>query len=249
LIQITVIKLYDYGKWTLTLGQDREHQLQMFQASLYNEAQKLFSVKNSLVFLNRSDELFAVTNKLNLEDHLLIQKKLRTIFNNPLSMSIGYSKNPFDANIHAFESEQAHIILNQDYMIYGSINTTTNNDDVTIIHFDIEDFTSVKKKQTPYETSSLIFELYHVMSKFFMKQKSLSFFMGGDNFMVLSHSDYKKQASEFINMIRQKYELILNCGIGKGSTARDAAKHATQSLDMIRTIRNSGEKKPSIYEF
>lgn len=248
MIQITVIKLYDYGKWTLTFGQDREHELQMFQASLYKETQKLFSERNSLVFSNRFDELFAVTNKLNLNEHLYIQKKLRTIFNNPLSMFIGYGETPFDANAHAFEGEKSRTILNQDYMIYGFINDTNNNDNVVIIHFDVEDFTSLKKKQTPYETSSIIFDLYHTMSRFFLQQKSLSFFLGGDNFMVLSHNNYKKQTSEFINIIHKKYGLILNCGVGKGSTAREAAKYATKSLDTIRAIRNSGEKKPSIYE-
>jgi GTP cyclohydrolase IIa len=52
LVQITIIKINDYGPWTLTLGSDREHELQMLQASLYKEIQKLFSEKNCLAFLN-----------------------------------------------------------------------------------------------------------------------------------------------------------------------------------------------------
>ena len=34
MIQITVIKITGYGPWTLTLGSDREHEIQMLQASL-----------------------------------------------------------------------------------------------------------------------------------------------------------------------------------------------------------------------
>ena len=64
MIQLTIIKINGYGPWTLTLGSDREHKLQMLQASLYKEVQKLFSEKNCIVFLNRSDEFFAITNGL-----------------------------------------------------------------------------------------------------------------------------------------------------------------------------------------
>ena len=70
MIQLTIIKITGYGPWTLTLGSDREHKLQMLQSSIYNEIQNLFSEKNCLVFSNRFDELFAVTNGLSLDDHL-----------------------------------------------------------------------------------------------------------------------------------------------------------------------------------
>ena len=54
MIQITIIKITGYGPWTLTLGSDREHEIQMLQASLYLQIQKLFSEKNGLVFSNRA---------------------------------------------------------------------------------------------------------------------------------------------------------------------------------------------------
>ena len=54
------MKITGYGPWTLTLGSDREHELQMLQASLYQKVQELFSKKKGLVFPNRSDEFFAV---------------------------------------------------------------------------------------------------------------------------------------------------------------------------------------------
>ena len=75
MIQISILKIIGYGPWTLTLGSDREHELQMLQASLYKELQKEFSKRNSLVFLNRADEFFVVSNGLNLEEHITIQKK------------------------------------------------------------------------------------------------------------------------------------------------------------------------------
>jgi len=66
MIQITVIKKTGYGPRTLTLGNDREHEIQMLQASLFIQIQKLFSEKNGLVFSNRSDEFFVITRALHL---------------------------------------------------------------------------------------------------------------------------------------------------------------------------------------
>ena len=50
MIQLSILKITEYGPWTLTLGSDREHELQMLQASLYKKIQELFSTKNCLVF-------------------------------------------------------------------------------------------------------------------------------------------------------------------------------------------------------
>ena len=80
MLQLTIMKIIGYGPWTLTLGSDREHELQMLQASLYQKVQELFSKKNGLVFPNRSDEFFAVTNQISLDDHIEIQKELESKF-------------------------------------------------------------------------------------------------------------------------------------------------------------------------
>jgi GTP cyclohydrolase IIa len=49
-------------------------------------------------------------------------------------------------------------------------------------------------------------------------------------------------------MIKNDNKISLNCGIGNGVTSREAVKLATKSLDTIREIRDSGKKKPEIYE-
>ena len=242
------MKITGYGPWTLTLGSDREHELQMLQASLYQKVQELFSKKNGLVFPNRSDEFFAVTNKISLDDHVEIQKELESKFEIKLSMSIGFGTSPFDANVLANESKKSKKLLNEKYSIFGSMNGKEEQN-VTIMHLDVDSLTEKRKMISPYETSSLMFKLYSKMSEFFLDKKSLAFFMGGDNFMVISNSEHKENAQEFINVIKHEMDLILNCGIGSGSTARDAAKLATKSLDTIREIRDSGKEKPEVYEF
>ena len=247
MIQLSILKISEYGPWTLTLGSDREHELQMLQASLYKEVQKLFSDKNCLVFLNRSDEFFVVTNGLELEDHIQIQKTLEQSFDIRLTVSIGYAESPFEANLKAYEGKKNKIILNKEHNIFGFVNGKTELQ-VSIMHLDVDDLSSKRKTNSPYEISSIIFELYSKMSKFFLEKKSLTFFMGGDNFMVIASNDGKNSVQSFIDMIKSNDDISLNCGIGNAHTAREAVKLATKSLDTIREIRDSGKEKPDIYE-
>jgi GTP cyclohydrolase IIa len=248
MIQITILKIIGYGPWTLTLGSDREHELQMLQASLYKQLQALFSQKNGLVFLNRADEFFIVTNGIDLSNHLEIQKKLESDFDIRLSMSIGYGKTPFDANLKAYKGKESNIFLDEEYNIYGYISEKSQDHNVTIMHLDVDDLTSTRKQNSPYEISVIIFDLYAKMSKFFLDKQSLSFFMGGDNFMVIADKQAKDSVKEFLDSTRRD-DIIINCGIGNANTAREAAKLATKSLDTIRQIRDEGkEEKPEIYE-
>ena len=241
------MKITGYGPWTLTLGSDREHELQMLQASLYQKIQELFSKRNGLVFPNRSDEFFAITNQISLDEHVEIQKELESNFDIKLSMSIGSGISPFDANVSANNDKKSKKFLNEKYNIYGSINGQSEQN-VTIMHIDVDGLTKKREMISPYETSSIMFKLYSKMSDFFLEKKSLAFFMGGDNFMVISNSDHKQNAQNFIDIVKGDMDLLLNCGIGSGTTARAAAKLATQSLDTIREIRDSGKEKPEVYE-
>lgn len=81
------------------------------------------------------------------------------------------------------------------------------------------------------------------MSEFFLKKKSLTFFIGGDNFMIISSENGKENAEQFIDLIKKEHGMVLNCGIGTAKTARDAVKLATQSLDKIRELRKTGKKQ------
>ncbi|MSV26782.1 MAG: GTP cyclohydrolase [Nitrosarchaeum sp.] len=247
MIQLSILKINGYGPWTLTLGSDREHALQMLQASLYKEIQKLFSEKNCLVFLNRADEFFVISNELTTENHIEIQKILEKSFDIRLSISIGFANSPLEANNNAFEGKMNQILLNKEYSIFGFINDKFESN-VSIMHFDIENLTSRRKINSPYEITSIVFNLYIKMLNFFLQKNSLTFFMGGDNFMVIANDDAKNSVKEFIELMKKESNIILNCGIGNAKTGRNAVKLATKSLDTIREIRDSGKEKPDVYE-
>ena len=247
MIQLSILKITEYGPWTLTLGSDREHGLQMLQASNYKEVQKLFSEKNCIVFLNRSDEFFVVSNGLDLDDHIQVQKILKKLFEVGLTISIGYGNSPFQANLKAYEGKKNKIILNTEYNIFGFVYDGFDSK-VSIMHLDVDNLTSKRKTNSPYEITSIIFELYSKMSKYFLEKNSLTFFMGGDNFMIVSNDEAKQSVQNFINIVKNDDEILLNCGIGNANTGREAVKLATKSLDTIREIRDSGKEKPEVYE-
>jgi len=219
----------------------------MLQASLYKEIQNLFSQKNCLAFPNRFDEIFVITNGLSVDDHVEIQKHLVKSFELGLSMSIGQGKTPFEASSNADKARRSNSSLSKDHNIFG-LPLGKDADLVQIIHMDVDGSTSVSAKKSPYEISSLIIKLYSEMSEFFLKRNSLAFFMGGDNFMILSSDANKDEITKFLEIVKQKYDISFNCGIGTAKTGRDAAKLATQSLDKIRELRDSGKKDTRILE-
>ena len=190
MIQLSILKITEYGPWTLTLGSDREHELQMLQASLYKQVQKLFSEKNCLVFLNRSDEFFVVSNGLTLDDHIEIQKTLEELFEVHLTISIGFGESPFEANLKAYDGRKNNIILNKEHNIFGFIDDKSELN-VSIMHLDVDDLKSKRKDTSPYEISAIIFDLYSKIIQYFMQKNSLTFFMGGDNYMVVASSEAK----------------------------------------------------------
>ena len=247
MIQLSILKITEYGPWTLTLGSDREHELQMLQASLYKQIQQLFSAKNCLVFLNKSDEFFVVSNGLTLDDHIEIQKSLKKLFEVTLTISIGYGNTPFEANLKAYSGKQNNIVLNQEYAIFGFIDNSLEFD-VSFMHLDVDYLKSNRKDNSPYEISLKIFELYSKIGRYFIEKNSLTFFMGGDNYMVVASDDAKNSVQNFIDLIKNNDNISLNCGIGNAQTSRDAVKLATKSLDTIRDIRDSGKQKPDVYE-
>ena len=247
MIQLSILKITDYGPWTLTLGSDREHELQMLQASMYKELQRMFSEKNCLVFLNKADEFFVVSNGVGLDDHVEIQKELEKLFDVHLTISIGCASTPFGANLSAHQGRKQGMSLDERYNIFGTVGDTSGSK-VTMMHLDVDNLSSQRNMNSPYEISLIIFKLYSKMSEFFLGTDSLTFFMGGDNFMVVASDEGKGYVQDFIDIVKEDDRISLNCGIGNAPTCREAVKLATKSLDTIREIRDAGREKPEVYE-
>ena len=149
MVQITLIKIEGYGPWTVTLGSDREHELQILQSKLYSDLQMLFSKKNALVFFNRFDEMFAVTNGISTAEHIEILKRLSTAYELDISMSIGRGRTPYEAHLDAHRA-RSHDATDMQFRVYG-IDANNADDFVQIMHVDVDGSTSnVSSKLSPY---------------------------------------------------------------------------------------------------
>jgi GTP cyclohydrolase IIa len=246
MIQLTIIRIEGYGQWTLTLGSDREAQLQMLQARIYHDVQRLFSERDSIVFFNRFDEYFAITNGLGVDDHLHIQHELTKLYDNMLmSMTIGAGKTAFEANLNAYRTRKEGRMLDGNSRIFGSVQPQA--DVAQIMHIDIDSSAKVGNWLSPYELTALVMKIYSRLAEEFLKHDSLAFFLGGDNVMVISNGMSKEQADVVLKNVTAGNDIKLNCGIGIGKTGRRAAEAATKALDTIRDLREEG-KIQTIYE-
>jgi GTP cyclohydrolase IIa len=246
MIQLTIIRIEGYGQWTLTLGSDREAQLQMLQARIYHDVQRLFSERDSIVFFNRFDEYFAITNGLGVDDHLHIQHELTKLYDNMLmSMTIGAGKTAFEANLNAYRTRKEGRMLDGNSRIFGSVQPQA--DVAQIMHIDIDSSAKVGNWLSPYELTALVMKIYSRLAEEFLKHDSLAFFLGGDNVMVISNGMSKEQADVALKKVTAGNDIKLNCGIGIGKTGRRAAEAATKALDTIRDLREEG-KIQTIYE-
>jgi GTP cyclohydrolase IIa len=249
-IQISLIKIEGYGPWTLELGSDREAQLQMLQAKLYYDLQKMFSEKDCLVYQNRQDELFAVTNGLSVEDHSIILSNVSGSYRKiNLSMAIGIGTTPLDASLNAYYARRHNNQLRANVPLYGNhkyllssrhLNTIRSDMMVQLMHLDIDGSTRISNMVSPYEVSTFIIRIFSRIADEFVNKKSMTFYLGGDNFMIVSDTIPSEEVRSIMNSICEQLKVKLNCGIGLAKTAREAAGAATGALDTIRKLRKEG---------
>jgi len=255
-IQLTLVRIEEYGSWTLTLGSDRETQLQMVQAKLYYDLQRLFAAKECIVYSNRFDEYFVISNGLSHADHLVIKDELSTLYRSfRLSMAIGIGVTPYQASLDAYEVRKKRKSISNRPEIYEteklrlSSRDLISQDDqlVQLMHIDMNDSSDMCSRLSPYEITSIVVKIYSRLSEEFLKKESLTFFLGGDNFMVVSSGATKRDVKETLEKVTQDIGINLKCGIGTGKTGRKAALAATKALDTIRDLRREGRLIP-VYE-
>ncbi len=239
MVQITIIKIDGYGPWTLMKGSDREHELQILQSRLYSDVQQLFAHKKALVFFNRFDEMFSITNGLGPKEHIEILQELLNLYDLDISMSIGNGATPYEAHLDAYKAGKNKDFYDSKFKVYGS---AKSDDYVQIMHLDIDGSTSkLSTRLTPYEITSMIVQLHALLVQNFMEKKALTFFLGGDNFMVVANGVSNIETSAILDEVVNGLDIKLKCGIGKARTARKAAEMATRALDTLRDLRKEGK--------
>ncbi|MEE9134942.1 MAG: GTP cyclohydrolase IIa [Nitrososphaerales archaeon] len=236
-VQVTIIQIDNYGPWTATLGYDREHHIQMLQASLYSELQKEFSDKGGLVFYNRFDEMVAITNGIGPEEHKGIQDNLARQFPVSISMSTGVGDTPYQAQMAASKALQqtgsAQSSSRKEILVGEYLENGLNF--VQVAHLDVDGITqSSTDVKSSYDTSRVILNIFSSLGDAFAKRGSLVFYLGGDNFIAISNGIDPEFVKSVLDKVGSSFGLDLKGGIGKSTNARRAAELATHCLDDIR---------------
>jgi GTP cyclohydrolase IIa len=223
----------------------------MLQARIYFDIQRLFSEKHCIVYPNRFDEYFAITDGLLISELVNIQRELAKLYPQlGFSMAVGSGDTPSQADRNAFEARKNGVQIASS-RIYGhdldGNQLGNHKTDIRILHIDVSGLSKLNLKMSPYQVTSMIFGIYSRLVDKFMEKDCLTFYLGGDNFMVVASNILKEEVENILLGITEDTRVPLNCGIGKGKTGREAAMIATKALDKIRELRDNGSHV-SIYE-
>jgi len=236
MIQMTLIQIDNYGPWTVTPTPRNEADLQILQAELYADLQRQFAARQGLVFFTRFDNMLAVTNGMDLEDHRRIQKSIGNRYPITVSMGVGAAETPYDAQRNASRALQSHGgAQSEERKEVLAIDGLVDEGYVQIAHIDINGITETMTDIVPaYDTSFIVNRVQHFLMKKLIKEGALLFFIGGDNFMSPCNGLEPQGLLRILNEIDDEINVALKAGIGKAPTAEKAANLADLALEEIR---------------
>lgn len=242
MIQMTLIQIDNYGPWTVTPKPRNESDLQILQAELFADIQKQFATKKGLVFFTRFDNMLAITNGINEEDHLRIQRSIKNRYPVTISMGVGAAETPHEAqklatvalqNEGGAQSSERKEILAIDSLV------DEDSGYVQVAHIDINSVTeTLTDVESAFDTSFMVNKAQHYLMTKLIKKGALLFFIGGDNFMSPCNGLSEKEIEEILIEINDEIGIGLKAGIGRGRNAEDAAYMADIGLENIRAGNN-----------
>lgn len=237
MIQMTLIQIDNYGPWTVTPTPRAEADLQILQAELYSDLQRQFAANGGLVFFTRFDNMLAVSNGVDMENHLRIQKSINNRYPVTVSMGVGAAETPYEAQRNATNALQKFGGAQSDRQEILAIDGLVNPEEsfVQIAHIDINGITDSLTDIIPaYDTSFIVNRVQHFLMKKLIEKGSLLFFIGGDNFMSPCNGLKPEGILKIIEEIEEEINIALKAGVGKAPNAEKAANLADLALEEIR---------------
>ena len=238
MIQITLIQIDNYGPWTVTPGPRHEPDLQTLQSRLYGDLEREFGARGGIVFFNRFDNLIAVSNGIDEEDHRKIQESIRNRYPITVSMGVAARPTPLEAQKVATEMIQEGGGAQSDKRCEVlNIESLASDDEskVQIAHIDINNITTtLTDVETAYDTSITVYEVLFELMKELKKLGALCFFIGGDNYMAPSNGITRSQLRDALKKVDEKTGVTLKAGVGISKFGGRAADLADLGLEDIR---------------
>ncbi len=236
-----MIQVDNYGPWTLSLGPGREPYLQVLQSELYAELQRLFALKGGLVFHGRFDNMLALTNGISIIDHADIQERVSQLLPVTISIGIGAGKSPAEAQDRATKAIQnrgssRHERRRGVLAVEGSLESGKDGF-IQIAHVDVNNITRLTDSVSAYDLFVSMLKVYDALTEEFLRMDSLVFFIGGDNFLVVSNGVTEDDYKEALRRVSERIGLEMKAGIGVGRSATKSLELATKALDKIRSTK------------
>ncbi len=249
--QITLIQIDNYGPWTVTPEPRREVDLQTLQSRLYADLAQLVGREGGYVFFARFDNMIAVTNGLDLDDHAAIQESIGNRYPVSISMGVGTAPIPRVALTDATEvlqtagSAQDH---NRREILGGETlaGADRSEDDLRIAHFDVINVTGTYTDQVDaFETFIAVEQGYAALMRHMHREHdSLSFFVGGDNTIAVCPEVEEGAYEDAVSHVEEAAGVSLQVGVGTGRNAHDAGMAAKHALEECRYNGTRIERAP-----
>ncbi|RAP53274.1 MAG: GTP cyclohydrolase [Methanosphaera sp. rholeuAM130] len=243
MIQITLIQIDNYGPWTVTPGPRFEPDLQTLQSRLYGDLEREFGAHNAIVFFNRFDNLIAISNGMDYEDHKRIQDSIRNRYPVTVSMGVGCAKTAYEAQEIATKMiQKGGGAQSSDRVEVLNIDSLADENDslVQIAHIDINDITNTLTDiESAYDTSIKVYQVLYELMLELKNENALCFFIGGDNYMAPSNDIDPDKLRQILRKVDKKTNVKLKAGIGLAKSPGRAADLADIGLEDIRAEKTS----------
>ncbi|WP_254768350.1 GTP cyclohydrolase III [Salinilacihabitans rarus] len=239
--QVTLLQIDNYGPWTVTPEPRREADLQTLQSRLYADVSQFVGARDGYVFFTRFDNMIAVTNGLDMDDHALLQESVGNRYPVTLSLGVATGTTPVQALDDATSllqdagsAQDSHRREILDGRAVESDHRT--DDDVQIAHFDVINATGTYTDElNAFDTFIEIEQGYAALMKYMRRaHDSLSFFVGGDNVIAVCPDLDRGDYEDAIAHVEEAADVSLQVGVGRASTAQTAGMAAKHALEACR---------------
>ena len=239
--QITLIQIDNYGPWTVTPEPRREVDLQTLQSRLYADLAQLVGTREGYVFFTRFDNMVAVTNGLDMEDHGLFQESIANRYPVTVSLSVATGDSPGEALGTASERLQRAGSAQDDKrrgILRGQVigEPDRTEADLRMAHFDVNDATGkYTDRLSEFDSFVHIQRGYtELMRYMYEEHDALSFFVGGDNVITTCPTLESEDYWSAVEHVRSSVDVELKVGVGRGRSAQRAGMTAKHALETCR---------------
>ena len=246
--QLTLIQIDNYGPWTVTPSPRRETDLQTLQSRLYADLSQFVGDRDGYIFFTRFDNMIAVTNGMDVDDHQRLQETVRNRYPVTVSLSTASSDRPIDALAVASrqlqEAGSAQDKSRREILRFDeSAPLSDAESDVTIAHFDVNDATGQYTDEiNAFDTFIRIEQGYAALMRYLRTEyDSLAFFVGGDNVIVVCPDLSRDAYRQAIDHVSDQADVSLKVGVGAGTRAQHAGMAAKHALEHCRETGSTVE--------